>query len=283
MSIPTRPDQPRSSVSQVTIPLDGSSTDPLQGLDEFDWAAVSHAYAHHPLATPRAIRALVMGTDVEASDADLYLGLSVVHQGSIYSATPVAVRFLAQGVLNHQWRHRPLAITSLADMVECAQSTLDHAAAGSDESRWSLQVVDLGLRAARQMVPEIATQDGRQLLALSSLLALYPGLAAETEQPIRGRLMNPPDADCCLGLLVMLVAHGRAQQSDYEQLRRLERQDVVDDVLGLLAEALDPEASRVELVKGLIMFAARGSPLPESSQSQCDRRFSPETELRRQP
>lgn len=67
----------------------------LAGLDDVDWARLSHAYesAHD---VPGHIRTLCGSDDEARKQAFISLFSSIFHQGSRYSASPVAVPFLAR-------------------------------------------------------------------------------------------------------------------------------------------------------------------------------------------
>ncbi|WP_322500287.1 hypothetical protein TR631_00980 [Streptomyces rochei] len=67
----------------------------LAGLDDVDWARLSHAYesAHD---VPGHIRTLCGSDDEARKEAFSSLFSSIFHQGSRYSASPVAVPFLAR-------------------------------------------------------------------------------------------------------------------------------------------------------------------------------------------
>ncbi|MEU4100660.1 HEAT repeat domain-containing protein [Streptomyces tanashiensis] len=67
----------------------------LAGLDNVDWASLSHAYgAAHDV--PGHIRTLCGSDDEAREQALMSLFNSIFHQGSRYSASPVAVPFLAR-------------------------------------------------------------------------------------------------------------------------------------------------------------------------------------------
>ncbi|MFD6986305.1 hypothetical protein ACFWAX_37350, partial [Streptomyces sp. NPDC059956] len=67
----------------------------LAGLDDVDWAGLEHAYgsAHD---VPGHIRTLCGSDDEAREQAFIRLFSSILHQGSRYSASPVAVPFLAR-------------------------------------------------------------------------------------------------------------------------------------------------------------------------------------------
>jgi hypothetical protein len=67
----------------------------LRGLDEADWAAVSHAYGP-AVDTPDLLRQAASPDREVASNAVSELYGSVFHQGTVYPATVVAVDFLAE-------------------------------------------------------------------------------------------------------------------------------------------------------------------------------------------
>ncbi|MFJ3099056.1 HEAT repeat domain-containing protein [Streptomyces hydrogenans] len=67
----------------------------LAGLEDVDWAGLEHAYrsAHD---VPGHIRTLCGSDDAAREQAFISLSCSIFHQGSRYSASPVAVPFLAR-------------------------------------------------------------------------------------------------------------------------------------------------------------------------------------------
>ncbi|MFF6794280.1 hypothetical protein ACFY9C_35020 [Streptomyces filamentosus] len=67
----------------------------LAGLDDVDWAGLSHAYKSAE-DVPGHIRALCGSDDEAREQASRRLSNSIFHQGSRYSASPVAVPFLAR-------------------------------------------------------------------------------------------------------------------------------------------------------------------------------------------
>ncbi|MFD6245601.1 hypothetical protein [Streptomyces roseolus] len=67
----------------------------LVGLDDVDWASLSHAYRSAE-DVPGHIRTLCGSDDEAREEAFRYLFSSIFHQGSRYSASPVAVPFLAR-------------------------------------------------------------------------------------------------------------------------------------------------------------------------------------------
>ncbi|QNS02810.1 HEAT repeat domain-containing protein [Streptomyces xanthii] len=69
--------------------------DPLAGLDSFPWDSVSHAYGSAD-DVPVLLRALTDPDDEAAEDALSELYGSVLHQGTVYTATAAAVPFLAR-------------------------------------------------------------------------------------------------------------------------------------------------------------------------------------------
>ncbi|MFJ3883367.1 hypothetical protein ACIPW5_38710 [Streptomyces sp. NPDC090077] len=67
----------------------------LAGLDDVDWAGLSHAYESAD-DVPGRIRTLCGSDDEAREKAFRYLFSSIFHQGSRYSASPFAVPFLAR-------------------------------------------------------------------------------------------------------------------------------------------------------------------------------------------
>jgi hypothetical protein len=67
----------------------------LEGLDEIDWAQLEHAYGS-ARDVPQLIRALAGGDDKAIRSALDELNCTIYHQGTVYTASAPAVRFLAQ-------------------------------------------------------------------------------------------------------------------------------------------------------------------------------------------
>ncbi|WP_432016543.1 hypothetical protein [Streptomyces hydrogenans] len=67
----------------------------LAGLDDVNWAGLDHAYGSAE-DVPGHIRALCGSDDEARKQAGMSLSNSIFHQGSRYSASPVAVPFLAR-------------------------------------------------------------------------------------------------------------------------------------------------------------------------------------------
>ncbi|GAA0271571.1 hypothetical protein GCM10010302_06470 [Streptomyces polychromogenes] len=67
----------------------------LAGLDDVDWASLSHAYQSAE-DVPGHLRTLCGNDDEAREQAFKSLFISIFHQGSRYSASPVAVPFLAR-------------------------------------------------------------------------------------------------------------------------------------------------------------------------------------------
>ncbi|KOX22605.1 hypothetical protein ADK67_23275 [Saccharothrix sp. NRRL B-16348] len=67
----------------------------LDGLDDVDWASLDHAYGSAE-DVPGMLRHAVGADDAIAGEAIEYLFGSIYHQGTLYSATPWAVPFVAR-------------------------------------------------------------------------------------------------------------------------------------------------------------------------------------------
>jgi hypothetical protein len=101
-----------------------------ESADGADWSRLFHAYGVAS-DTPGHLRALT-GGDPELQAAALdHLDSAVLHQGSVYPVTPVAVRVVA-GLLNHPALRRPVrygdvvlvdVLTFLRDAAESAATT----------------------------------------------------------------------------------------------------------------------------------------------------------------
>ena len=76
----------------------------LAGLNDVDWAALSHAYGP-AVDTADLLRQAASHDSQAASEALNELHASIFHQGTVYSSTPVAVPFLvelARGAPHHR-------------------------------------------------------------------------------------------------------------------------------------------------------------------------------------
>lgn len=78
----------------------------LAALEAADWSRLFHAYAA-ATDTPAHLRALLSGNEQEREDALEHLYGAVLHQGTVYPATAVAVRVVA-GVLHDDALRQPL-------------------------------------------------------------------------------------------------------------------------------------------------------------------------------
>ncbi|MEU4763466.1 hypothetical protein AB0H12_09435 [Actinosynnema sp. NPDC023794] len=67
----------------------------LDGVDDVDWASLDHAYGSAE-DVPRTLRDAVGTDDAVAGEAFEHLFGSIYHQGTLYSATPWAVPFVAR-------------------------------------------------------------------------------------------------------------------------------------------------------------------------------------------
>ncbi|MFI5531847.1 hypothetical protein ACIA8O_25275 [Kitasatospora sp. NPDC051853] len=68
---------------------------PLTGLDRIDWSLLSHAYGTAE-DVPSLLRGVASDEEERAVEAEEELWSSIVHQGTVYSATAPAVPFLAR-------------------------------------------------------------------------------------------------------------------------------------------------------------------------------------------
>ena len=88
----------------------------LAGLDAVDWAALRHAYGSAE-DVPRALRDAAADDARRAAEALDHLCHSVYHQGTLYSATPHTVPFLARLATEPTAPHRrtwTLLLTAVA-------------------------------------------------------------------------------------------------------------------------------------------------------------------------
>jgi hypothetical protein len=85
----------------------------LEGIDDIDWASLGHAYGSAE-DFPQTLRDAVGGDDGLAEEASEHLFSSIIHQGTLYSATPHAVPFLARLATHDGTRARESLVGLLA-------------------------------------------------------------------------------------------------------------------------------------------------------------------------
>ncbi|MFJ6617758.1 HEAT repeat domain-containing protein [Kitasatospora sp. NPDC091335] len=263
----------------------------LAGLDDHPWAAVSHAYG--PAGDlPDLLRELAEGDDGAAGEAVSELYVSILHQGTVYSASVDAVPFLARiaaagirtvdvlGLLGglaesqDEWEaaegavraavvaQLPLLLPMLSDPDEAVRLTAAWAVGHTGESG---AVAALRERWAAERDPDVAAE------LLVALGRLDPGTAAdaarallgeETAVPLRlaavlvclrnGERWGPGHHAAVLGLLPAREHTVDHYSQDHEELLHT----VVDTLLDRDTDA-DREAAFA------LLEAALGDPRPE--------------------
>jgi HEAT repeat protein len=158
----------------------------LTGLDDVDWARLTHAYGSAE-DVPATLRALGSDDSEAASEALSELFGSIFHQGTVYEATVPAVRFLVD--LGYAAPHGRADIVGMVGML----ADPNHAYGGLDE-------VDRAVAAqAERLVPLLADTDARvraqaayalaQCGARTPVAALRDRWAVETEPEVRASLL----------------------------------------------------------------------------------------------
>ncbi|MGP4022395.1 hypothetical protein [Actinomadura sp. 3N407] len=84
----------------------------LEGIEDIDWASLGHAYGAAE-DVPRTLADAVGEDDELAGEATEYLFGSIFHQGTLYSATPWAVPFIARLAAHPGTRRREMLVSLL--------------------------------------------------------------------------------------------------------------------------------------------------------------------------
>jgi hypothetical protein len=214
----------------------------LAGLDEIDWAALSHAYGP-ATDVPEWLRAL-RSPDPEVRQW-AHEDWNIVHQGTRYAATAPAVPFLVELVLAHDtpardWLVELLTFAAIgrdaASLPEgIVEVTVDQLARttltpdpetddpGTDYPGWALAAYQAVQAAVPSLLALLDDDDLRLRRATAHLLAWFPRWASSSLPRLRTRLAAEPDPDAKATMLVALglLAGGRGETSDSPRLREL--------------------------------------------------------------
>jgi HEAT repeats len=209
----------------------------LAGLDEIDWAALSHAYGP-ATDVPEWVRSL-RSPDPEVREwAREYW--NIVHQGTRYAATAPAVPFLVELALaDDTWaRHWLVELLTYAAIGDDAASlpggivevTLDQLARTTHPSdpeqeyaAWALAAYQAVQAAVPSLLGLLDDDDVRLRRATAHLLAWFPRWASSSLPLLRARLAAEPDLDAKATMVVAvgLLAGGRDETEDRPRLEAL--------------------------------------------------------------
>lgn len=157
----------------------GSSGTPAGLLTNTDWAALGHAYTDSATDTPMRLAQLLDPDPDVRSHALGQLDMSVLHQGSLYSATAPAALYIAS-ILDD-----PRARPSVARLIEFLGTVAESAAWGESEIAETTAEIDESnesdeSEAADLAAEERATQECREIRP-ALLAAIEPHLFAADE------------------------------------------------------------------------------------------------------
>jgi hypothetical protein len=91
----------------------------LKGLDTVDWAKYGHAYGSAQ-DVPAMIRELLSPDEETRAKARFDLSSSIIHQGSVYTSTPIAFPFLMEVLNSTQTQSRAEVASLVGFIVESA-------------------------------------------------------------------------------------------------------------------------------------------------------------------
>ncbi|MEV4670588.1 MULTISPECIES: hypothetical protein [Actinomadura] len=94
----------------------------LEGVDDVGWASLRHAYGAAE-DFPQTLRDAVGDDDERAGDATEHLFGSVYHQGTLYTATPWAVPFVARLAADPGTRRRDVLVSLLGAIAAADDAT----------------------------------------------------------------------------------------------------------------------------------------------------------------
>ncbi len=199
----------------------------LAGLDEIDWAALSHAYGP-ATNVPKWLRSL-RSPDPEVREwAREYW--NIVHQATRYAATAPTVPFLVELALAHDTRARHWLVWLLTyaaigydaaslpgGIVEVTLDQLARTTAPEEEyAAWALAAYQAVQAAVPSLLPLLDDDDVRLRRATAHLVAWFPRWASSSLPRLRARLAAEPelDAKATMVVAVGLLAGGRGETSD---------------------------------------------------------------------
>jgi HEAT repeat protein len=205
----------------------------LEGLDEIDWAALSHAYGP-ATDVPQWLRS-PRSPDPEVREwAREYW--NIVHQATRYAATAPAVPFLAELALAPDTRARHWLVELLTyaaigyddaslpgGIVEVTLDQLARTTAPEQEyAAWALAAYQAVQAAVPPLLPLLDDDDLRLRRATAHLLAWFPRWASSSLPLLRARLAAEPDLDAKATMVALgLLAGGRGETRDHPRLEQL--------------------------------------------------------------
>lgn len=177
----------------ILAAMDGG--DALAGLDEIDWAGLSHAYG--PAGdVPGLLRALAAGSPADREHALHALYGNIFHQGSRYEATAYAVPFLARLAADPRTPQRDEIVLLLAALrsAEDELAAYDAVRAEVPRLRGLLRDGDPRIRAAAAYLTGWFPQEAQDSAsALRALLATEASPAVTATAVVSAGLLGGTD------------------------------------------------------------------------------------------
>ncbi|WP_406299685.1 hypothetical protein OG948_31390 [Embleya sp. NBC_00888] len=218
----------------------------LVGLDEVDWPTLSHAYGPAD-DVPELLRAAASDDEELRSEAVYELFGTVWHQGTVYSATPYAVPFVAELA-----RHGPGHRGDLLHLLACIAGGGAHCGGDAD-------AVGAGRGAVIALLPDLLGSAGDPDPAVRSgllrlLAACRPDGTAAALPLLDERLRSEPDAHIRAAVVAVLSVLDPSREAAEERNRGLAEDPVPQVRLAALTELL--RGTPVPYPRGLVAQTA---------------------------
>jgi hypothetical protein len=167
----------------------------LEGLDAIDWGSVEHAYGP-AIDVPDLLRALRSDSREEREAAFGALFGNIVHQGTVYAATPLSVPFIIELLSAPDPLDAEYLVLLLAAIAEGRGYFEVHARSG-DRQFWEDILAKRGTNLAAQLERERETVNRVRKAVQPGLDLLLPflsvGSSSETRLTVASALANFPE------------------------------------------------------------------------------------------
>lgn len=262
----------------------------LDGLDQVDWARLTHAYGT-ATDVPEQIRALLSPTSDDRVDALQELYGNIFHQGTVYEATAHAVPFLLEVLTAPGFDDQPQLLGLLTSIVVAYDELwlpaglpiAEHRRAADDERLAAYDAVRAGVPLYREL---LTSEPPVQCMAAYAL-AWFPEEAPESLRALASVTEGDPEGVVAATASITMGLLGSRPTVTLDDPRPLARwgaaialanvdgpgasQDVVDELLAVAGGSLGT-SDRVPFLEGdLAGYAARA--LRQVGEAHADRTF----------